>query len=41
METARQAQGQVFMTCTEENWPREIDPQLIRWQVNSGNLALA
>jgi DNA replication and repair protein RecF len=41
METSRQAQGQVFMTCTEENWPRELGRQLIRWQVNSGNLALA
>ena len=41
METAHQAQGQIFMTCTEENWPRELGRQLIRWEVNSGQLALA
>jgi DNA replication and repair protein RecF len=32
------AQGQVFMTCTEENWPREINAQYTRWDVSNGKL---
>ncbi len=35
---AREASGQVFMTCTEENWPRELGRELQRWTVNQGNL---
>jgi DNA replication and repair protein RecF len=35
---ARQAQGQVFMTCTEENWPRELGRDLQRWTVADGAL---
>jgi DNA replication and repair protein RecF len=35
---ARQARGQVFMTCTEENWPREFGSDLQRWEVKSGTL---
>ena len=38
LERARQATGQVFMTCTEENWPRELEPEWQRWQVQSGTL---
>ena len=34
----RQAHGQVFMTCTEENWPRELGNDLQRWEVMSGTL---
>ena len=30
--------GQVFMTCTEENWPRELSQDLIRWTVQEGKL---
>ena len=30
--------GQAFMTCTEENWPRELSSTLHRWQVASGEL---
>lgn len=36
LEHARQAKGQVFMTCTEENWPRELGRELIRWEVQNG-----
>ena len=35
---AQQARGQVFMTCTEENWPRELGSDLQRWEVKSGIL---
>ncbi len=33
-----QALGQVFMTCTEENWPGELSGNLHRWQVKQGSL---
>ena len=33
-----QALGQVFMTCTEENWPGELTGNLHRWQVDEGSL---
>lgn len=38
LERSHQARGQVFMTCTEENWPRELGRELQRWQVNAGTL---
>lgn len=38
LERAHHAQGQVFMTCTEENWPRELSRQLQRWEVGGGAL---
>jgi hypothetical protein len=38
LSQARQARGQVFMTCTEENWPRELGSDLQRWEVMSGTL---
>jgi len=38
LERAHQARGQVFMTCTEENWPRELGLELQRWQVQAGTL---
>lgn len=38
---SHQALGQVFMTCTEENWPRELGPQLQRWDVNAGTVVRA
>ncbi len=38
LEQARQARGQVLMTATEENWPRELGHQLQRWEVNTGAL---
>ena len=38
LERAHEASGQVFMTCTEENWPRELGRELQRWQVQGGTL---
>ena len=38
LERAHHARGQVFMTCTEENWPRELGRALHRWEIKSGNL---
>ena len=41
LERTRHTQGQVFMTCTEENWPRELSRDLQRWQVDAGKLSIA
>jgi DNA replication and repair protein RecF len=30
--------GQVFMTCTEENWAAEVGHDIHRWQVTAGTL---
>ncbi|MBG86632.1 MAG: DNA replication/repair protein RecF [Verrucomicrobiales bacterium] len=38
LERSHHAMGQVFMTCTEENWPRELSRDLNKWEVNSGSL---
>ncbi len=38
LERSHQASGQVFMTCTEENWPRELGRGLVRWEVAAGTL---
>jgi len=38
LDQAQQAGGQVFMTCTEENWPRELGRDLQRWTVAKGSL---
>ncbi len=38
IERSHQASSQVFMTCTEENWPRELGRQLHRWEVRAGTL---
>jgi DNA replication and repair protein RecF len=38
LEQARKTSGQVFMTCTEENWPRELARDLQRWEVVNGCL---
>ncbi len=38
LERANHARGQVFMTCTEENWPRELGRDLQRWRVAGGAL---
>jgi DNA replication and repair protein RecF len=32
------SRGQVFMTATEENWPRELGREFQRWWVKSGTL---
>jgi DNA replication and repair protein RecF len=36
LESARKTRGQVFMTCTEENWPSELGRDLQRWTVQAG-----
>ena len=38
LERSHHARGQVFMTCTEENWPRELGRDLQRWHVKAGAL---
>jgi len=38
LDSAQQGRGQVFMTCTEENWPRELARDLQRWEVKAGSL---
>jgi DNA replication and repair protein RecF len=38
LDQARRTSGQVFMTCTEENWPRELGQELQRWHVTNGAL---
>ena len=38
LESAHKGRGQVFMTCTEENWPRELGRDLQRWEVKAGTL---
>ena len=38
LDQARKTSGQVFMTCTEENWPRELGKDLQRWEVVEGTL---
>jgi DNA replication and repair protein RecF len=39
LRRVHQSRSQVFMTCTEENWPRELGLDLKRWQVKGGKLA--
>lgn len=38
LQRVHEKRGQVFMTCTEENWPRELGLDLHRWEVKSGAL---
>src|SRR6185436_16303332 len=38
LERSHETSGQVFMTCTEENWPRELGRDLQRWHVVGGEL---
>lgn len=35
---AHQSRGQVFMTATEQNWPRELGRDVQPWQVKAGTL---
>ena len=39
LEQCGSGRGQVFMTCTEENWPRELGRALHRWQVKGGTIS--
>jgi DNA replication and repair protein RecF len=41
LNRAQHARSQVFMTCTEENWPRELGRDLQRWDVQAGVLKAA
>jgi len=38
LNRAQHARSQVFMTCTEENWPQELGRDLRRWEVRAGEL---
>lgn len=38
LNRSQHAQSQVFMTCTEENWPREFSRDLHRWEVKNGTI---
>jgi DNA replication and repair protein RecF len=38
LERADHARGQVFMTATEENWPKELGRDVQRWNVKEGTL---
>ena len=38
LRRAHQAHSQVFMTCTEENWPEELGRHAQRWEVAAGKL---
>ncbi len=38
LHRAHQSRGQVFMTATQENWPRELGAELQRWNVRAGAL---
>jgi DNA replication and repair protein RecF len=38
LERSHHARGQVLMTCTEENWPRELAREAQRWVVNAGTI---
>ena len=39
LDKAEQSRGQVFMTATEENWPRELGRLIQRWRVRAGSVA--
>lgn len=36
LNQAQTGRSQVFMTCTEENWPHELGRDLHRWEVKAG-----
>jgi DNA replication and repair protein RecF len=38
LDQARRASGQVFLTCTEENWPQELGKDLQRWNISQGKV---
>jgi DNA replication and repair protein RecF len=38
LQRVSRTNSQVFMTCTEENWPRELARQARRWEVRAGIL---
>jgi DNA replication and repair protein RecF len=38
LDQVQQQRGQVFMTCTEENWPRELSRDIQQWTVHAGTI---
>lgn len=38
LQRIHRANSQVFMTCTEENWPRDLARQATRYQVSAGSI---
>ncbi len=40
LHTVRKGGGQVFMTCTDENWPAELGLPLHRWRIEKGAATL-
>jgi DNA replication and repair protein RecF len=40
LEAARKTSGQVFMTATEESWPRELSRDLHKWIIQAGTIQL-
>ena len=38
LEKCGSGRGQVFMTCTEENWPHDLSRVLQRWKIHNGTL---
>ena len=38
LQTLPPGRGQVFMTVTQENWPRDLGVEITRWQVDGGTL---
>ncbi len=38
LERVHEQRGQVFMTCTDEHWPKELGLELHRWEVRAGTL---
>jgi DNA replication and repair protein RecF len=38
LSRTQHARSQVFMTCTQENWPQELSRDLRRWEVSGGTL---
>jgi recombinational DNA repair ATPase RecF len=38
LANARRERGQVFMTCTDDDWTQGSGQELQRWEVKSGTL---
>tara|TARA_B100001029_G_C15000033_1_gene417495 strand:+ start:109 stop:1188 length:1080 start_codon:yes stop_codon:yes gene_type:complete len=38
MESCSEGRGQIFMTCTEENWPSELSSSMHRWNIINGKI---
>ncbi len=38
LERVDNGRGQVFMTCTKENWPAELGAKLHKWRVTAGSI---